>query len=252
MAATVGSVEGAFITYAPQNGSTVNFTTITESSIEPTTQVPLNGLYGQPTASSNSLNFNNLNLRADSTGPSRNTDFMDFVDGQLNVTITAKAQYTIDSLDISEFGDYSLIQSVIQQGRAYARINVPGLFVTVLERNNVAVAPTTVSGTFNWAPPGNKFYLNIIGFADTVPAEGHFSGTSAVNLVVLTGFNDITKVAFSYDNKLFAESTANASAAIAKKGVNISVGSGNLVPEPATFTLLAAPAGLLLLRRRRA
>src|SRR5690606_6617443 len=75
---SAGWAEGAFLTYVPQSGTTVDFTSITESSIEPTTQVPLDGLYNQPSASGDALVFTNLNFRAQSTGPRRDFDFVDF------------------------------------------------------------------------------------------------------------------------------------------------------------------------------
>ncbi len=248
----VASTQAAFLTYVPQTGTNVSFTSITESSIEPTTQVPLNGLYNQPTVSMNTLVFDNLNLRAQSTGPRRDTDFSDFVDGQLNVTVQANPNFALSTLNVAEFGDYTLQQSVIAPARAYASVTVPVLFFRVLERNNVAVTPTTYTGTMNFNAPGREFFLNIIGNSDTVPSTGQFSGQGTLDIVALTGFDDVTKVAFSINNQLFAESTANASAAIAKKGFSLGVGSMVLVPEPMTLSGLAVAGGILLLRRRRA
>ncbi len=238
-------VDGANIVYAPQSGATVNFTSITESSMEPTTQVPLNGLYGQPTAYGDVLVFDNLNFRAQSTGPQRDFDFVDFVDGQLNLTIAAKANQFISTLLLSEDGDYTLQQSLIAPNAAAAQVIVPTVIIRVLERNGSPVAPTTYYSPMTFST-GSLFSITA-----SDPSEyGVFSGSAAVNLVSLTGFSDITRIAVSYDNQLYAESLPNASAAIAKKGVTVEVGTDG-VPEPATLSIFGGLAGFALLRRRR-
>jgi hypothetical protein len=242
-----GAAEAAFVSYTPQNGSSVNFTTISESSIEPTSLG--NALYNQPSAIGDALVFSELNFRAQSTGPQRDFDFVDFVDGQLNVTIEAKPLYFINDLTVAEFGDYTLQAGAITPGAAYASVTVPTIFVTILERSGAPIAPVQVNGSMVWSAPGREFFRNVPPNPNTTPTSGIFSGAGSIDLVSATGFNDITKIAFSFNNQLYAESLPNASAAIAKKGVTLDVGS-QLIPEPATLGLVGFVAGALLLRRR--
>jgi hypothetical protein len=234
-----GIANGAVYTYAPESGSTVDFVTISESTLEPTP------LFNTPFTSGDTLIFDQLSFFAEAQGSG--TSFVsDFTQGQLNLTIEAKPGQYITAIDLYEFGGYALQQSQLSPGSAYAKVDTSQLFARVVEVNGAPVTPTQVNGTVVYTP-SQEFFLNVPGETDS-PAEDDWTGTGVIDLATQYGSNQITKVTFSFNNQLTGEKDGGAVGTIFKNGVHIGV---TTVPEPATFALIGVAAGSLFLRRRR-
>jgi hypothetical protein len=251
VAASIAAVAGlaisapaAIITYAPPAlvGSTVTYPTVSESSS--TSSLPL---YGTPTVSGNNLIFSNLNFNAISTDA---TPPLDFVDGQINFTLQADPGTFLQSLNLTEFGDYNVSATPSNP----AAVNFGEVFenpvqITVLAINGVPLATPIVDNTsdvMSVSPDGGKFTTGLD------PSTGSWTGTADANLSSLFGSGQITEIAVSFDNQLLAESQTGGIADIAKKGFDITPGTGPNLPEPALGSLaLATMAGATFLRRRK-
>lgn len=231
------------INYAPPPipGHDVMFTVVNESSA---TNTP--PLYGPPQnpAPDDTLSFNNMSgfeASSQDGNPSIN-----FVDGLLNVTVDAKPGFAITSIDLSEFGDYSLGRLLNPTGTASVYPTSPGLHVTITGVNYVPVSGQGVQTapiTYTPTPPYTFTGSDLVD-TGTWNGDGHLD---------LNRF-DVTEVKISLDNQLYAASETGTSASISKKGLEITIGSGGVVfsPEPASFATFGLIAIFGALRRRRA
>lgn len=234
---SITAVQGAPIQYAPPAipSDTVSFTVVNESSS--TDAVPL---YGAPTTPSfnDTLTFDNLSAFAATS--TNGSPAIDFIDGQLNVTVQANPGQFITGFEFSEFGDFSLARLLNPTGAASVFPTTPGLFITVREVNGVAVnlGPTNVPLVYT-PTPGYTF--------DAV--ETVKTGTWSAQANYLFTTPNVTRFELTINNQLYAASETGTSASIAKKGVDLAVVSSPVfVPEPG---ILSGLAFLLLAMRRR-
>jgi hypothetical protein len=229
--------QAATLGYAPLSGATVDFPLISESS--GTDPVPL---YGAPIVQGDTLVFRNMDFNANSVDA---TPAVDLTDGQLNVIIKSDPGYFISTLSIDEFGDY-LVQGtpLAPTAQAFAQITSPGMLITVLEINGVAVSPVllpTVPVVFG--PSGGDYQTGVD------PSTGAWAGSGLANIAALAGSGQVTKISLNYDNQLLAASDEGGVGTISKKGLD--VGIDTVVPEPMSFGLLLAAGPMLLMRRLR-
>lgn len=233
---TAAGVLAAPLFYTPPaiDGLTVSYTTVSESS--GTDPLPL---YGTPGIIGDTLIFRNMSFSATSVVGS---PVIDFTDGQLNLTITAKQGYFLTDINWFEKGDYFVFVPPSATGSAYVRASSPGLLITVLEVGGVPISPLYGTAPVVFAPSGGDFQSGVD------PDTGVWTGTGSANLVSLFNLSNITKVSVNVDNQLLAFSSGAAVASISKKIVDVEVLT---VPEPAALSLLAL-AGVLTLRRRAA
>lgn len=218
---------------APPAGSSVTYPSVSESS--PTSSTPL---YGMPSQSGNSLVFSNMNFAAVSTDGSG----VSYQDGQINFTLEADPGNFLTSLVLSEFGDFNV--TVPTTGTDTASIDPQSAHITVLAENGVAVTPVELNTAALSVSPADSVTVAAGGTA----VQENWSGTINANLESMFASDKITEIAVSFDNELYADSSAGGVAEVAKKGFIVT--PGGPIPEPATGALLAV-AGLLGLRRRR-
>lgn len=230
---------GGAISYTTQVGEDVIFEDILE------TPTPDNGsLYGPPTVSCNSLVFYPVSFKAVSLVgiPS-----IDFVDGQLNLTISAINGATISSLTIWEMGDYTLagtgtVATTVGSGLAMTSVRVeklnrpiaPGIDRNIDEATEMVFTPNKTE-TFNLVDDGG--IATVWKRSVTIEIPERLAGATQITIVL--------------NDTLTATSENGSVAFVAKKVFGVDVDTA-MVPEPSTLILLVlGGAGLLLRGRRR-
>ena len=215
--ALTGFATAAPINYGNLSGSSVDFLGVTEDSgTDPTP------LYASPTVTGDTLGFDPTASFSSSApmGPASG----DTTDGKLSLVIEAKPGFYIDTVALSEFGDYSLVATDGTSAMAIAS----GVIFGVDDVSN-----TQTSDVF--AASGTPFSVTGPDFA---------SGTwNADALLDYTGLN-VTRVEIILDNTLQTVAQAGAAAFIAKNGFDLSVQT-SVIPEPGT--LLLATGGMVLI-----
>lgn len=238
IATLVASAASADINYGNFSGTDFDFLNVTEDS---TSGDPL-PLFGAPTVSGNSLDFNPT-FSANSVGGG-----LDIVEGQLNFTIVANDGAVIDSLDFAEAGDYTLVDPGAIGTLATAASVSAAFFIEILEIDGVPVAGINSNYNMTFTPSGGTFNVVEDGTALTVIWEGSLFIDVQQILDDLDIDGQATMVAVALNNTLVASSESGTGAIIAKKdfdGLTVTV-----IPAPGAMALLML-AGLSAGRRRR-
>ncbi len=229
------------INYGTFTGTSVSYHDVTESS--GTDALPL---FGAPTISVNTLDFNPQGFSAYSTGGG-----VDLTDGQLNFVIKAGAGYAIPSLQFSEAGDFTLAGL----GTGSTKVTVASaFFIDVLKVDGLAINPLSLSANMTYAPNLNgQFNLSTDAGVGTIwNGALNFNLNSALAANGISFLNGATEIRVNLDNTLLAMSETGSVAYIAKKdfkGFAITVAS---VPEPSVMALGLLGVAALGLRARSA
>jgi len=227
-------VRAAAIDYGDFVGDTVLFQQVTEDS--GTDPGPL---YGPPTVTGNSLDFDPVSFNAFATGAGGS----DVTDGTLSLAIEAKPGHGILSLLFDEAGDFTLLG--FGSDNTLASVRAP-FFINILEVDGAPIQPINISAVMNVAPDDGQYRLVEQGGGPL--QQGNWSGHLIVDIaqhVTDAGHDFVrgaTKLSVTLDNTLTALSEEGTSAFIAKKdfgGTSITVMGGE-VPEPSTAVLFAA------------
>ena len=197
---------------------------------------------GEPDVVGNSIIFNPQNFQSSSSGGES-----EIIDSQMSTTIMADKGWAVESISISELGDYTL--SGLSGGEAMASVGAAFLW-TIEEINGLPnLQPTQMANMMfstGGGPNGGEY------------ARPGDDGTAVIwsGSVFLdvrewlnnNGFEDdfATKVRLTFDNTLMTAADERSSAFIKKKEIGGSVivtVDTNVIPEPSTLAL----AGLALL-----
>ena len=189
-------------------GITVKYLQVIEDSLTDTTP-----LFGAPTLSGETLNFNPVGFGASSTGGLA----PDITDGNLTFTVEAKPNRFIDQLLFSEAGDYTIFGSGTIA--TAATVSAP-VFIDIVEVDGISINPISLQLQMTFSPSGGTYDLiNDPGFGVT------WNGSLGVDLTqALIDANEpfvsgVTKVDVDLDNILTAISEPGSSATIGKKDV---------------------------------
>lgn len=236
LSAGFASDSSAVINYPDQSDippGTITYSDIVESSSTDPVPPPL---YGSPSINGNLLDFDPTGFGSNSADGGG----FDITDGQLNFTMTAEPGTSIDTLIVSEGGDFSF-SGLTPDAGTFLSVSVATV-INILEVDGVTlVTPIEIfqSDTFvtDYLTIGNppSTGLNQWSLDYTVDILGAISGVPALGA---------TKVEVVIDNQLLTTASAGNQAFISKKDFNVNV------PEPTSLALLGIGA-LVLVRRRR-
>ncbi len=238
--ACTATATAAPINYGDFTGTTVMYLDVTEDS---GTDTP--PLFGAPTVSGDSLDFNPVSFNSFSSGAAGT----DITDGTLTLMLRSLPGNFIDTVEFDEAGDFTLTGLA---GNAFASVTAT-FFLDIEEVDGVAINPVNIATAMVFTPSGGDWSLAADGPGPLV--NGQWSGFVMVDITQALIDNNIpfvvgaTKVSVTFDNTLSTLSEEGTSAFIAKKdvgGIGITV-----TPEPATLGLLAL-GSLAMMGRRRA
>lgn len=235
-------VLAAPINYGDFSGDTVDYLQVTEDS-NSGDSVPL---FGAPTVSGDSLDFNPVGFSANASGGGA-----DITDGQLKFTVKAKDGvgpnfYAISNISLSEAGDTTLAGFGTDATTTAVFGNV---FVNIHEVDGIGINAVGANYVMSFTPSGGTYGLGTDGGGGPLYNTA-WKGSLLADLNALLTANNIpfvggaTKVTVNLDNTLIATSETGTATLIAKKdfgGLSVTVN----VPEPTSFLL--AGFGLLAL-----
>ncbi|MGD9635362.1 MAG: PEP-CTERM sorting domain-containing protein [Pirellulales bacterium] len=233
------------INYGDFAGATVTYTQVTEDANSAGDAPPL---FGPPTVSGDSLDFDPVGFSASATGAGG----VDITDGNLRFGIVAKPGGAINQVMLNEAGDTTL--AGFGTDATFTAVTARGVIsITGVDGAGINVVSTPFSMTFS--PSGGTYGLGTDGGGGPLYAAD-WSGGIAIDVdAILTSKNipfnlGATKVSINLDNTLIALSQNGTFSLIAKKdfgGLSVTVN----IPEPSTVLMLGlASIGLVIARRK--
>jgi hypothetical protein len=245
----------ATINYGDHMGTTVTYVDVTESS--GTDAVPL---FGPPTVTGDSIDFNPVGFDAASAGGGA-----DITDGQLTFMVEAKPGANgMVGISFSEAGITQLAGNVAAGDLSTATMVRAAGVLDVHEVDFVPINHISVPFFLTFNPSNGDYFLGTDGGGGPLYFTD-WSGGANINLLQVLFDNGIrrtfgvTKLSVNLDNVLVATSQNGTSSLISKKdfgGLTITVqtpggGGGPDIPEPTTLVLVGlSVAGLTVGRRR--
>jgi hypothetical protein len=222
----------AQVNYGDFSGSTVTYLQVTETALSPGDTEPL---FGAPTISGNTLDFNPVNFVASASGAGGT----DQTDGKLDFGISAVPGNFIPEVELSEAGDFTLGGFA---NDAFASVTAT-LFIDIYEVDGAPISTVNDTYSMTFTPSNGDWQLtSVIDNPGGSPSIGGiWSGSVSVDIEQLmidksvSFVNGATKVGVVLDNTLLALSQDGTTAEIRKKdfkGFSITV-----VPEPTSFAL---------------
>jgi hypothetical protein len=239
------AVFAAPINYGNFMGNTVTYVDVTEDSNSGDT-LPL---FGAPTVSGDSLDFDPVGFDAHATGAGG----VDITDGNLTFMIVAKDLYAIKSVSLSEAGDTTL--AGFGNDGTFTSVTGTGV-LNINEVDGVGIATISEPVSLMFVPSGGTFGLLSDGGGGPL-YHTFWSGSWSKDIEDILDDHNVsftrgaTKISINIDNTLTALSQAGTFSLIAKKefgGLSITVN----VPEPATCSLLALGLLAMVVTRRSA
>ncbi len=228
------------INYGDVVGISVAYRQVTEETLS---IGDANGLFGAPTGAGDSIDFNPVGFVSESSG----TASSDITDVELTFGIEAKPNKLIQSIVLTETGDYTLIGA---GGIGTLAAVAASVIIEVLEVDfQPLVAPIQIQTALAFSPSGGDYNLQDDGSA----ILAGWTGSLDFDVVAFLADNgitgDATYIQVTLDNQLVTMNDAGSTAFIAKKDTDgLSVTS--VIPEPSTALLLAGGLVGLGMRRR--
>lgn len=241
------------INYGDFSGNTVEYTDVTEDS----NSGDATPLFGAPTVSGDSLDFNPVGFSANSKNGAA-----DITDGQLKFGVVAKdpigSDFGIQSITLSESGDTTM--AGIGTDSTTTAVFGYGV-VDIYEVDGIAINNISVPFSLTFNPSGGTFGLGTDGGGGPVFSTS-WSGSATIDLDAILTANSVpfvvgaTRINVNLDNTLLATSETGTETLIAKKdfgGLSVTVNKPDPgeIPEPTTLMLVAlAVMGSLFTRIR--
>jgi hypothetical protein len=227
------------INHGTFSGDTVIYVDVTEDTNTGDT-LPM---FGAPTVTGDSMDFDPIGFSASSEGGGA----PDITDGQLMFEVVAKTGKFIDNLSFTEAGDTALARGFDQGDDAFTSV-VAFIFIDILEVSSGPITQINVEPlAMVFTPSDGDYQLSTDGGGE-LTFNSSWTGSAFIDLVPILEANGVlgqaTRISVNLDNTLTAISSTGASAFIAKKDADAITITAN-VPEPATGLL--AVFGLLAL-----
>jgi hypothetical protein len=227
---------------APALGGVINFSVVYSDPEFGTPQVSGNSLLCSPLASA--TGFVAQAIAPNSFG---------FVDGYLEVDITALQGGNLGALHVYEWGAYTLMG--VGTAATQVAVSTPvGVTILAVDGNTLSTPIDIPPRMVPFSRPSSSFPPKPGGQYNLVQDAGvgvAWVGDLTLNLNAELASHQIngvvTKVKVALDNVLFAQNEAASIARIDKKGFRIDI----LVPEPSTLLLLICGLGAAILSRGR-
>jgi hypothetical protein len=248
MIALASQVQAASINYGNFSAVSVDFLDVQEDANSAGDVPPL---FGPPTVSGDSLDFDPVGFGASATGAFG----VDITDGNLSFDVMAKPNNIISNMLLAEAGDVTLLGFGTDATFAAVFANV---FVDIHEVDGVPINTISRHFSMTFTPSGGTYGQLTDGGGGPLYSDDWSGGVfvdvdgilTSENLVYLRG---ATKISINLDNTLVALSQAGTFSLIAKKDFGVSVRvnlPGGGIPEPTSFVLLSL-AGLVVVGCRR-
>ena len=253
---------GAQINYGTHMGEHVTYVDVTEDT---GADEPL-PLFGAPTVTGDSIDFNPVGFDAASSGGGS-----DITDSNLTFMVTAKSGSRIDSITFSEIGDTTLAGNVAAGSMGTASAVFASGALDIHEVDFVGINHISVPFSLTFSPSGGTYFLGTDGGGGPI-FHTEWAGSVTIDvtaILIANGFvippgpidpdGGATKISIDLDNVLVAVSEPGTSAIINKKdfgGISIRAnvprepGGDEEIPEPTSFVLAGLAVVGLLLRRR--
>lgn len=219
----VRSAAAAPINYGSFSGTTVDYIDVTEES---NSGDPL-PLFGAPTVSGDSLDFNPVGFDANSSGGGA-----DITDSNLSFEVHAKTGHAIKNILLSEAGDTTI--AGFGDNGTLTSVTADGV-LNIYEVDGVGIGLPGIPIALTFTPLGGIYKLGDLGGGPFYHTQ--WSGSLLLDIHQILTQNSIpftygaTKISLNIDNTLTAVSQSGTTALIAKKdfgGISITVN----VPEP--------------------
>jgi hypothetical protein len=243
-------------------GTHVTYVNVTEDSGEEA--LPL---FGAPTVTGNSIDFNPVGFDAASSNGGT-----DITDSNLVFMVTAKSGSRISELVFSEAGDTTLAGNVAPGSMTTSTAVFATGVLDIHEVDFVGINHISVPFSFTFTPSGGTYFLGTDGGGGPV-FHTQWSGSVTLDIDSILAANGIivppgpvdpeggaTKISIDLDNTLVAVSQDGTSSVISKKdfgGITIRTnvrtepGGDPEIPEPTAFVLAALGLVGVIARRQR-
>jgi hypothetical protein len=241
----VGQAFAAPINYGDFAGATVTYTQVTEDANSAGDAPPL---FGPPSVSGDSLDFDPVGFSASATGAAG----VDVTDGNLRFGITANAGYGIQNVTLAEAGDTTL--AGFGTDATFTAVTAKGV-LSISAVDGVGINVISIPFSLTFSPSGGTFGLATDGGGGPL-YSANWSGSETIDVNAILDSKAVaynlgaTKVSVNLDNTLIALSEAGTFTLIAKKdfgGLSVTVN----IPEPSAMILLGmACVGLVMARRK--